>query len=118
MYAVMIQTDVGLDELADALRTTLNIPSTNHTVPFEQARHGVSHGGSYYHFESCGLELVLVCNHGETLLPQYPGCPFYVYLHQQQGDDQDQLSAVAEHLAAFLRDSGFHAIAAITHEVA
>ena len=98
---LFLKTDLGLDELAERIRTALKVQEM-------QRRYGLNvGGGTYYQFEVFGLIMELIVNAGEVEFVERAEFPYYIYLHSECVElVDDRLRAVAEHCAAILRDAG------------
>lgn len=109
-WAVFIRTSRDLDNLAEQLRTLLNVGSVNPTsYQRDQRRESMNMGGTYYLFEVIGLELLLLRNSGEALIEEREDFSFYLAVRRGMDHVGEQ---VATHLAEQISSVGMVAIAA------
>ncbi|HEY1717242.1 MAG TPA: hypothetical protein VGH42_02985 [Verrucomicrobiae bacterium] len=103
---IFFKTNLNLEELATAIRKILNIPTTNRSR-IVQARDGLNiGGGQYFYFETFGLELFLIRNAGEVLVPEMADYNFYFYAQNPKNLHQD-LSEITNHLAQVFKNEEF-----------
>lgn len=104
---------VDFDQFAETLRQIFNLREVNRN-PYKKDQLRISEdvGGTYYLFETCGLELRLLPNKGPSAVPEMADYAYYLTVTSTVATTSDDLHTVARHLATVLQYEGIDATAA------
>ena len=106
-FEVYFDTRLDIDAFATFLGRLLNLASENQSPhQREQRREGANYGGLYYLFEALGLELILLTNIEEVLIPEHFDYALYLIV---QGGDESTNRVVAERIRELAEAKGVRA---------
>lgn len=109
---IYLSIEASLDELAEKMRSILNIPDRNQSQYVEeQRRDNLSMGGIYYHFETFGLTLQLIKNGGEATLEESKNkWEYYMDVKEENGSlEKQEFLIIGKHLCDVFKKNGIDA---------
>lgn len=107
---VYLRTGLDIDEVASIIATAINVAPTNRSLHQRvQRRESLNRGGTYFLFETFGLELLLLQNLGEVQIPDRSEWNYYLLVASADAGNSKFLAGICMYLATILKKEGLEA---------